>query len=73
MIDERGKGMNFSTLQEAKKYVREMSVADTEEIATDQVIEYIDEGDIEIVREGEDPTSDALFIVLGSVTQVLCR
>lgn len=63
--------MNFATLAEAKTYVREMSTEDTEEIGNDQVIQYVDEGDIELVPIGEDPTSDALFITLGRVSEVL--
>ena len=64
--------MNFNSLREAKKYVREMSVEDTEEIGNCSVVEYSN-GAIEILTDREDRSdmSDDCKD-LGTVTQVLC-
>jgi hypothetical protein len=64
--------MTFDSLQEARKYVAEMSPDDTAEIGDASVLEYINGGDIEIVAEGEEhsDTSEP-FIVLGKVCEVL--
>lgn len=63
--------MNFDTLQEAKKYVREMSVEDTTEIGDYSVMEYSN-GEIELIAVGEEhsDTSDAP-LYLGKVSEVL--
>jgi len=63
--------MNFNTMREAIKYVREMSVEATEEIGNHEVWQY-DSGDIEIVEPGTDlsDTGDSARLV-GLVREVL--
>jgi hypothetical protein len=63
--------MNFSSLQEAKKYVREMSVEETEEIGDASVMQYLDGGDIEIVAIGEECSDPSAVTYLGKVKEVL--
>lgn len=63
--------MTFNSLQEAKKYIREMGEEATAEIGDYSVMEY-STGDIELVAPGEEhsDTSDAPLF-LGLVRQVL--
>lgn len=63
--------MNFDSLQEAKKYVRELSVEDTTEIENASVMQYLDSGDIEIVAIGEECSDPSAVTYLGSVREVL--
>lgn len=63
--------MNFDSIQEATKYVREMSVEATEEIGNASVMQYLDGGDIEIVAVGEECSDPSAVTYLGTVAQVL--
>ncbi len=63
--------MNFGSIQEAKKYIREMDEEATAEIGSSSVMQYLDGGDIEIVAIGEERSDPSAVAYLGTVAQVL--
>ena len=61
--------MNFSSLNEAREYVREMPIDATVAIGDARVVRYA-AGDVEILEDGEQP-SESGSIDIGAVREVL--
>lgn len=62
--------MNFQTMREARGYVREMSVEDTEAIGEFEVWQF-DNGEVLVVEPGTQARDKDDARLVGTVTQVL--